>query len=365
MRPDGTEKTSRVSIADVARAAGVSTATVSKVLNKREGDVKISPRTRSRILEVVEQLGYQRNFLAATLRAERTGVIGAVSSNIGGLYMSQLAQYIRDAAHGKGIEVLFGAMRVDRDGIVGQIDLFQSQLFDGVLLLGSMPEYQEMIRNRRQPQKPSVSVAAPALAQSAVPVVLVDSRSVVHKALSYLVDQGHKRIGFVGSALWQNHRELSQIYKGFLAEHGLPSPADHLLLVEDFPYTPWHPDFAEASHETVARCVASVARLSSPPTALFCVNDGFAAAAVKGLNSAGLRVPGDISVMGYGDEIHSSLMSPALTTIRPPHKEMAEAAVNLLLDIIEHPDDKALRTRHVLLQPGIVVRESCAAPVIG
>ena len=131
-----------VSITDIAEAAGVSVTTVSRVLNNKQGDIRISDKTRQRVQKVADELGYQRNPLASALRSNRTGIIGAINRAVSGTYMSLLAHQIQLVAQERDIELFVGAPRENSAAIAGQLSVLQSHLFDGALFLGDLASYQ-------------------------------------------------------------------------------------------------------------------------------------------------------------------------------------------------------------------------------
>ncbi len=131
-----------VSITDIAEAASVSATTVSRVLNNKQGDIRISQNTRDLVHEVADKLGYQRNPLASALRSNRTGIIGAINRAVSGAYMSHLAHHIQLVAQSRNIELFVGAPRENSDAIASQLSVLQSHLFDCVLFLGDLASYQ-------------------------------------------------------------------------------------------------------------------------------------------------------------------------------------------------------------------------------
>ena len=174
-----------------AAAAGVSPTTVSRVLNNKRGDIRISDKTRALVLDVAKQLGYQRNPLASALRSNRTGIIGAINSAMSGTYMSRLAHHIQLVAQERNIDLFVGAPRESSDAIAGQLSVLQSHLFDGVLFLGDLARYQAFAS--RDFAQPHVHVLPGD--EQWLPLVSVDEAQGVKLALDHLTDLGHRRIG--------------------------------------------------------------------------------------------------------------------------------------------------------------------------
>jgi LacI family transcriptional regulator len=348
-----------VSIRDIASGAGVSITTVSRILNQ-DGALKITPQTRERVLETARALGYQPNFIAAALRSNRTGILGALSPNLAGTFLPLLTQELLRAARAQGVELLVGTPELDEEHIAAQLKKLQSLLFDGLLLLGDVLDYQTTIRKLQVMKKPYLSVCAGVNVPP--PFVNMDDEQATALAIEYLVGLGHRRIGYLGSRQWNQEHYRVVYFRVMMARHGLPVPDDYVALMEHAPYVPFDPKFRAMWTVEPLRAAQRLLHMPQPPTAILCANDGFAIAAMKSASQAGVRVPEDVSIMGYNDEIQSTLFTPELTTIRQPVDLIASAAVSLLLAMIEHgTSGEYAETRH-LIAPELVVRGSCAPP---
>jgi len=349
----------RTSITDIAKKAGVSATTVSRVLNDTKGEIQISEKTRNVVLETATRLGYQRNPFASALRTSRTGIVGAVSPNLGGTYFSILGHDLQIAAQRLGIELLIGATQTETNGIAGQLSILQSQIFDGVLFLGDHPYRQRLLSRESHFNKPYVHVMAET--GSALPLIGVDNKLGMALALDHLAALGHTRIGFIGSPARHSDRAQLETYLAYFQQHGLPFYPELVSDLEQIPYTPEAPSFREKTRRVVAIHASRLLSEAKPrPTAIVCASDGYAAETLKAAYRVGLRVPEDISIIGYGDQHEALITFPELTTVRIPNQMLAEAALMLLTELIETPDSGQLLQTQMFAPPQLVIRNSTA-----
>jgi LacI family transcriptional regulator, repressor for deo operon, udp, cdd, tsx, nupC, and nupG len=354
-------KNKRPSIQDVAKTAGVSASTVSRVLNQKDGDIKISAKTSEKVLEAVEILGYQRNPFAFAARAQRTGIIGAVLRNIGGTSNGLLARRLQFAARERQLEVLIGVPHLASNAIERQLNIFQTELFDGLLFLGEIPSAQHTIATLQRMNKPYVFVGSHDLSNK--PLVTIDLVRGTEMALDHLRELGHTKIGFLGSPSpsWMASHLRLTIMQQYLARHNLPLPDAYITDIDHMRYTPEDSDFSYRSHNTALKHAHYLLQLDDPPTAIVCANDGFAIAAVKAAWQAGLRVPTDVSIIGFGADRPGYTAYPELTMVQRPYDRLLEASLDLLEQLIAASSDDLLTT-HIAFEPELVIRESTAPP---
>lgn len=336
----------RATIIDVAKAAGVSPSTVSRVLNGRSGNVPISDTTRKQVEEVVAALGYEASVFAAALRTERTGVLGAVIRDIRDPFLSLLLQEIQEVAYQAGQEVLIGHARYDINRAERILRLMRGRLFDGMILLGDMPGDDMVIRELNQYPVPFVTIARGT--KAATPSVNVDEGVGTRLALNYLVELGHSRIACIASMTVAGLGERVEHYKQFIADHDLPS----------------YPQYIQTGNMTqsdVYEALQTIFNAPEPPTALFCARDWVALKVIDVCRRMGLQIPEDVSIIGFDDIDDAAFTYPALTTIRQPVEVMAQTAVEILLTCIESSAvaDSDLRQQRHILKPTLVVRDSC------
>lgn len=354
-------KRKKVTINDIAREAGVSIGLVSRVLNDDES-ARVSPETRQRILTIAEKHGYAANLFAAALRTERTGIIGVLSPNLSGTFLGSLTMALQRAAVEQGVELLVALPKSDSQGIASQLQRMQAMLFDGFLLLSNTLDYQDTIRKLQIIEKPYVSVCAGLHMQG--PLVNADDMAALQIAADYLYDLGHRRIALLYNSNWPLERDYKHYFVQALDARGLPLHPELIVDIRDALYTPQSPDFQMTWTVKPAQAAQRLMQLPDPPTAILCSNDGFAVACIKGLVKMGLRVPDDVSVIGYNNELISTLFHPELTTIRQPLEEIAATSIDLLRSILaEGQIDRAKLSsiRHIIV-PELVERESCAPP---
>lgn len=350
---------SEARIIDIARAAGVSITTVSRILSN-DSELKISTTTRERVLETAQQLGYQPNFFAVALRSKRTGIIGALSPNLAGTFLPLLTMELQRAARMRSVELLIGSPEVQPKEIEGQLKKLQSLLFDGLLLLGDVLDYQETIRKLRVMRKPFVSVCAGI--DVPAPLVNMDDEAAIRLAVDYLYQLGHRRIAYLGSTRWKQEGNRLLRFQNAAQAYGLTIDPDHIAIMDTLTYTPFDPNFREMYTTLPFHAAQTLLRLPNGPSAIFCANDGFALAALKGALQMGLHVPGDISIIGHNDELPSTLFYPELTTIRQPLDQIATIAVDLLLKMIVGEEVESALAARILVMPELMIRGTCAPP---
>jgi LacI family transcriptional regulator len=336
-----------VTIADVAREAGVSAGTVSRVLNRRDADIKISKATQTLVIEAAERLGYQPNRFASALRTRQTGVIGAIVRDISDPFLSLMARELQHAARRRGVDLLLSHAE-NEPGIVRRQLTFMRNWFDGLIILGDMPDDEAIFARLREMSTPFVAVACGT--QVNAPLVNIDEALGTTQIMEYLHALGHRRVGFLGNIEHAATRERLASFKAFVQARGLA----------------WHDDYLQATPYSRKAAIASTQRLLSlpqPPTAIVCTADLMALGALSGALQMGWRVPEAVSIISFDDIEEAGDVFPALTTLRQPVGEMAEQAIRLLLRLIEDPA-QAISDSRILVQPHLMIRRSCS-PAIG
>jgi LacI family transcriptional regulator len=331
-----------VTIYEVAREAGVSTATVSRVINDRR---HVREATRSKVEEAMRHLGYVANRSARGLAGGRSRVIGLLVYELGSSYFNQLIRGIDAATAEIGYDLMLYTTHARRESEAQHAAELASGPVDGLILVLAVEIGNYVDRLRAQ----------------GVPFVLLDhdrdvpgstfvtaaNRRGTRDAIEHLIGLGHRRIGFItGTPGTSPARERLAGYRDALRDADLPF--DPTLVVKgDF----LEPRGYEATQELLA--------LDRRPTAIFTSADTAAFGAIKAARAAGLRVPRDISVVGFDDIPESSLVMPPLTTVRQPLQEMGATAVRLLRRLMDEPDATPRRTE---LLTELIVRESSGRP---
>ncbi len=327
-----------IRIADVARLAGVSTATVSRVLATPE---QVRPKTHALVMDAVRRSGYTPNSVARNLRTRRTMTVLAVVPNLANPVFAQILRGIDDELTQSGYGIVIGSLDNCQDREARYVDLTLSQQFDGVLLMnGRIPESGR--RSMSEAGVPMVAICA-AIPNAQIPSVVVQDREGSREAARHLVGLGHRRLGYI-SGPTGNVIETER-FQGFLEgaqQAGLPRRA----------VTRWEGRFVFAAGEAAA---ASFLQMKNRPTGVFGASDESAIGFLKAIRSAGLRVPNDVSVMGFDGIEFASYVEPALTTLQQPLYQLGQAGAREILRSMSskpRPSDSQVRLPLQLLHRG-------------
>jgi len=328
----------RTTINDVAAAAGVSVATVSKAVNGRYG---ISESTAARVLKVVEELGYESSLVASSMRSRRTGVIGVL--------VADFEPFSAEILKGVGAEL--------RDTQFDLLAYAGSHQVEGPgwerrslqRLSGTLIDAAIMVTPTVVGASTDIPIVAidPHAGRADLPTVESDSYGGAREATRYLIELGHTRIGFIGGRPDLRSAGLREAgYREALADAGIEfDPA----LVREGHYQ------QRASRQPALSLLRSPRR----PTAVFAANDLTGIAILEVAQKLGLDVPGDLSVIGFDDIPEASQMNPALTTIRQPMKKIGATAANMLITLL---NGETLPQNHIRLPTGLVRRATTAGP---
>jgi DNA-binding LacI/PurR family transcriptional regulator len=340
------EPSSSLTLADIARAAGVSVSTVSRVLSQREGSIPISQATVERVREAARRLGYAPNPFASALRTQRTGVLGAILRDLGDPFLSALVRALQQEARQEGFDLLIGHAASDSEIAERHLAFLLNPWFDGLFLLGNLPDDSLLRQMLKLRPRPCVAVACGP--EEELPAVTIDEEAGTLLALDYLYQLGHRRIAFLGNLEHAGVRERLACFQRVVRERNLA----------------WQEEYAQACSSSRSEAAARAQRLMAlpePPTALFCASDLLALGAISGAWQMGWTIPGELSILGFDDIEEGASGVPSLTTVRQPVEMMAAHATRLIRGLIEghRPEE---HERHQIVQPQLVLRQSCAAP---
>lgn len=327
----------RVTIRDVAEQAGVSVATVSKVINQRYG---VAAETMARVQAVISELGYEASLVAQSLRNHRTNVIGILVADLEP-FSTELLKGAADAIRGSGFELVVYSAGGRTGDMVGWERRYLSRL-SGTLVDGAVLVTPTVVDV--QYGAPVVAVD-PHTGTSDFPTVDADNLRGARLATEHLLHLGHRRIALLaGRPDLQSAKLREQGYREALAAAAVPFD-DALVRVGGY-----DPDLSKlAAHELLTQ--------PQPPTAVFAANDVTAIATIEVALDLGLRVPEDVSVVGFDNIPESALCTPPLTTVNQPIRTMGERAVELLIRLIR---EQPVEVTHLTLDTGLVVRGSTA-----
>jgi DNA-binding LacI/PurR family transcriptional regulator len=333
-------------IQDVARAAGVSASTVSRYLN---GQLRVSPATEAKVLEAVSELGYVPNAQARNLARRRSGVIGFVVPEISNPYFGTIADHVVEAVERHGRLVLLCSHRSQAVRQSSYIELLASGAIDGMLYLGSFRSNQRLATAIADGLA-VVVVDEPIAGLPPVHTVVMDDYAGGYQATSYLAALGHRRIAFVSGP--DELGSVQERYRGYgdaLRKAGI-DPAGQVSQAGQF------------TEQFGISVLPYLLAAAEPPTAAFVASDYIALGVLSAAEAHGIRVPEDLSIVGFDDIRFSQYVRPRLTTIRSPVERLAKVGVELLFERLADPEAPA---RTEVLPVELVVRESAAAPAGG
>jgi LacI family transcriptional regulator len=333
-----------VTIKDVAVAAGVSYATVSRVLNDYQ---HVRPDKRQRVLEAMEHLGYTVNLQARSLAGGRSHVIGLLVHDLRNPYSAHVIEGIDEVLVDAEYELILHTTHRRRKKEAAYVSTLTKGLIDGLILLLPLEssEYLEQLHERRFPY---VVITDHEHFDDYSPVVGTNNWQGAYQATRYLLELGHRRIGFLTGL--PEFRSAQERLDAFQAAH-----ADAGVHLDSAYIAPGN--FNQKSGYESAGILLD---LPAPPTAIFAANDPSAFGAYDAARERGLRIPDDLSLVGFDDVTQAAYMHPPLTTVRQPMLTMGRLAAQMLLQRIAAPERPAAR---MVIQSELVVRGSCAPPV--
>jgi len=331
-----------ITIFDVAEKAGVSHSTVSRVLNNK---TNVNAGTRERVLRAMEQLGYVGNVHARSLAGGSSHVIGLLVDHLNTGYTDELIRGIDGALEAHDYNLMLYTTHRQKTREAVYVAKMTQGFADGLILIVPRNEkaYLETLQQRKFPY---VLIDYQGYNRH-VPSIITTNRKGGYDATAYLIETGHRRIGFItGEMVYGCAPERLAGYQAALADHQLTF--DPALVSEG--------NFLQPQGYQCARQLLS---LPQPPTALVVSNDVMAFGAMEAARDVGRRIPADLSIIGFDDIPQAAHMHPPLSTVRQPLEEMGRSAVHLLFKYIADP---LAEIERVELSTRLVVRESCQSP---
>ena len=329
-------------IRDVAFHAGVSVATVSRVVNNSLH--KVHPATRQRVLRSVHRLGYHPNVVAQGLRRGTSHSIALIVPDISNPFYPAIARGAEDVARQHGYVLVLGNTDGDAGRERAYLDILRKRWVDGVLFASAGGDDRHL-RALRASGVPAVLIARD-VADGAIDTVLVDSYAGMRQATSHLLRLGHRRIAYIGGPHSLSvARERLRGYRQALRDFSVPP--DPSLITSG--------DFRVDGGRAAIRRLMERRRLF---TAVVAANDLTAIGAMEALRSAARGIPDDVAVVGFDDIPFAAFVDPPLTTVAQPTYRLGALAMERLLALMR---EEAATTRRIMLQPQLVVRRSCGA----
>lgn len=342
------QATKPTTLHDVASLAGVSTQTVSRVVNNKPG---VATSTRTRVLAATQALNYRPNAVARSLVSQRTLTLGIVSLPVGDYFQAQVVAGLEQAARERGYGSLISFTESAAPAVSQTVDSMLARRVDGLALLTPTSAAQRLDRLTI----PCVTLASPILNPQAINVD-VDNIDGAYQATRHLVEQGHQRVGIVsGPAGWKVSTDRIEGARRAMEEAGCLLD-ERLIEISDG----WSLEAGYRAAQKLYNCHPDI-------TALFCHNDWLALGAMRVLRERGVHAPEQISIVGYDDLPVCEYVHPALTSVRQPKTSLGQRLAHLLIDAIEHEPSSVNQSlgrapQDILVQAELHVRGSVAAP---
>lgn len=332
-----------VTMRDIATAAGVSSSTVSRVINDAPSSVAIGPATRERVEQAALRLGYRPNPFARALRGSRTMLIGAVVRDFSDPFFAGALEVLASEAMQHGYNVILGHARSGQGVRADLPPVIEPRHCDAVLMLGEMDDQPQLLAELRASNVPVVALWQ-GISPVRFPTVDVDDRAGTWLGLEHLVGIGHRRIGYVSAHLPGDNLTREEAYIEFMAGGLGGVPEGYLQRCEN----------SLAGGE---QALEAMLRLPEAPTAIACSTDLAAVGVLHGAYSHQIEVPAGLSVIGYDDLVFAAYTIPALTTLRMPTTEIVTEAVATAMKLVQEPASPLTTSRAVFV-PTLIVRAS-------
>ena len=333
-----------VSIKDIARAAKVSHPTVSRALSDSP---LVKGETAKRIRQIAKNLGYRPSAIARSLATKKTNTIGVVVTSIADPFIADVISGVEEAANDHGYSVFLANSNADPDREVKVVHSFHERRVDGILVTASRVG----------------ALYVPLLSQLKVPIVLInnqhpdetdefvysvtiDNIKASTAVMRHLIGLGHKRIAYIGDR------------GGFQSDIERLAGYRQALAFADYPFLPRLVVHGDGKPEGGGQAMKELLTLQDPPTAVFCYNDMSALGALRTLHRHRIRVPEDLSLVGFDDLAIASYTSPLLTTVSQPKQQMGRMAMEMMIKLLSRIASKT----NIKVEGELIIRESTAPP---
>ena len=330
-----------MSIEAVAKLAKVSTATVSRTIN---GSAKVSPATAERVRKAIEALHFYPNVNARALGSGRSNLFGLIISDITNPFFPELVKSFEDLAVSNGQDVLIANTNYDPQRMELCVRRMLQRRVEGVAVITSEMD-EGLVANFSRRHIPIVFLDSVAPSPG-VSCVRIDYKAGIDSAVQHLTHLGHRRIAFISGPMRLTSARIR--YKAFMESTASDDLERNPHLIEEGNHQ------VDGGHQAMKRILASDVR----PTAVLASNDLTAIGAMGAITEAGLRVPEDISVVGYDDIQLSAFTTPPLSTVRLPREQIARSAFNALIQAMQPDVSQSAWGQEYLVHPSFVVRKS-------
>lgn len=330
----------KVTIKDIAKMAGVSTATVSKVVNNK--DQNISLATRQRVLNMIKDYNYVPNRIASSMITKKTDSIGLVIPDIANPFFPEIARGVEDIANKHGYNV----MLCNTDNNVNKeeryIAMLQEKMVDGIILTSSSRR-DGVPLDLSKINIPVITVDRHIEGLKTRGKIVVDNFSGAYEAVKYMLNKGYRRIlHLAGPSQSRPSKERYEGYKKAISDFG--KDIDEQLYINGFFTSEW-------GYTGVKKAFDKKIEFDG----LFCGNDLIALGAMKALREAGLKIPFDVGIVGFDNIYMTTMIEPQLTTVHQPNYQMGFKATQMLINLIEN---KIVKKNEEVLKTKLIIRES-------
>lgn len=337
------KKIIRSSIKDVAKEAGVSISTVSSVINKNKF---VSEEREKRILAAIKKLKYRPNIIARGLRIKSTRAVGVILPDIAQPFFAQVIRGMEEAARKRNYTLILGCSFYDISEEERQMNILMNQFVDGIIFFCGFDSHDHirMVHDSGIP----VVVTDREIGNTHIPSVLIDNSLAMEQAIDYLAGLGHREIGYL-SFSFDNQTTARKRYEGYLSglkKNGLKFNPEQVIIDDSIRMNEFSGTY---------NVVKELLKKKSMPTAFATLADYLAIGLIKALKEMGYRIPDDISVLGFNNEIVSQFSEPPLTSVKQPKKLMGKTTMDLLLDMVE---GKEIEEKNIVLPTEIIKRGS-------
>lgn len=331
-------------INDVARLAGVSKRTVSRVIN---GSLSVGDSTRARVEKIIAELNYSPNTQARGLASSRSYLLGLIYDNPDALYLDDVQRGVLEICSTLGYELVVHPCRYRSETLVQDcLNFINRSKLDGVIVLPPVSELESLADALKSAGRPYVRLTSVTI-DEAKHIVVSDDRSAAAEMARYFAQLGHQDIAFIsGPQRYKSSTERMEGFKLGLSAYGITLKSERVMEGNN-------------TYETGIECARSLLSQTPLPTAIFANNDQMAAGVLKVAHQMGIAIPQQLSVAGFDDNLLASRVIPALTTIKRPVRQMAQLATTKMIMVIEQ-NDKAAQQVAAKVAPTLVVRESTA-----
>ncbi|MEK8132839.1 LacI family DNA-binding transcriptional regulator [Paenibacillus filicis] len=326
-------------IVDVAAKAGVSPATVSRVLNDSS---KVTPKTRAKVMNIIHELGYQPHAAAKNLRSQKTMIVGVIVPDISNSYFSEIIKGIENIAYSKKYKVVICDTANNEEKELEFLNLLTTRTIDGVIMVAPLTSNETILSIADHGYL--IGIVGKKLEHERIPCILTDNVKFSMQVVHHLVERGHREIAFInGSAHAVDSFDRLEGYLKALKEHNIPFKPE---LIENG-------NFHESGgYEAILRLFAK----KTPFTAVYSANDEMALGVYRACAELGIQIPEQLAVVGVDNNRIGKYLKPSLTTVKQPNYTMGALLVEKLIDMMN--EDEYAENRVFTVDSELLIRGS-------